>query len=188
MPSREAKEPLSDRLKRAVLKPVDADEPTGSDEPQSLEELQAAEKSADDKERIIGLTAAPVAAGIALLEVHNQLINNKAHAGTYNTLLLILFALAMAMLVGAWFRKRMVMAIAMALYGLSVVNLKLWGFGVPFILIGAWMLVRASRAHRAVKDATGGASASGPSSNGAAAPKPSKRYTPPVTKPKRSPT
>ena len=36
----------------------------------------------------------------------------------------------------------------MALYGLAVFNLHYWGFGVPFILAGAWLLVRAYRLQR----------------------------------------
>ena len=42
-----------------------------------------------------------------------------------------------------------------ALYGLAVFNLHWWGFGVPFVLVGAWYLVRAYRAQRALKEATG---------------------------------
>ena len=40
-------------------------------------------------------------------------------------------------------RKRLLVGIAMALYGLSIFNLHYWGFGIPFILGGAWYLVRA---------------------------------------------
>ncbi len=45
------------------------------------------------------------------------------------------------MLVTAYFRKRFFLGIAMALYGLSVFNLHYWGFGVPFLMVGAWLLV-----------------------------------------------
>jgi hypothetical protein len=179
-----------ERLQKAILKPVAEENAKASDDtPQkSLEELVAEEKMADDKERMLGLTAAPLAAGIALIEISNQLTHDKAHAGVYHELLLVLLALAVATLIGAWFRKRMVMAISMALFGLAIFNLHLWGFGVPFLLIGAWMLVRASRAHRAVKDATEG-KASSPSSNGVAPAKAkaSKRYTPPAAKAKKPP-
>ena len=36
----------------------------------------------------------------------------------------------------------------MALYGLSIFNLHYWGFGLPFIMVGAWYLVRAYRLSR----------------------------------------
>ena len=57
--------------------------------------------------------------------------------------------LALVMLASAWFRKRLYLGIAMALYGLSLFNLHYWGFGVPFILAGAWFLVRAYRLQQA---------------------------------------
>ena len=47
----------------------------------------------------------------------------------------------------------------MALYGLAVFNLHYWGFGVPFILVGAWLLVRAYRLQRDLREATGDAPA-----------------------------
>ena len=63
----------------------------------------------------------------------------------YTELGLVTLALALVMLGGAWFRKRLVIGIASALYGLSFFNLHYWGFGVPYIMIGAWYMVRAYR-------------------------------------------
>ena len=40
-------------------------------------------------------------------------------------------ALALVMLAAAWFRKRLFIGVASALYGLSFFNLHYWGFGVP---------------------------------------------------------
>ena len=44
----------------------------------------------------------------------------------------------------------------MALYGLTLFNLHFWGFGVPFIMCAAWLMVRAYRLHRDWREATGG--------------------------------
>ena len=68
---------------------------------------------------------------------------------------LVFLGLAAVMLVSAYFRKRLFLGIAMALYGLAIFNLHYWGFGVPFIMVGAWLLVRAYRAQRDLREATG---------------------------------
>jgi hypothetical protein len=57
----------------------------------------------------------------------------------------------------------------MALYGLSIFNLHFWGFGIPFILAGAWLLVRAYRFQQKLKEANTSTTAR----------LESKRYTPP---------
>jgi len=44
-----------------------------------------------------------------------------------SSLFLVLFGLALVSLACAWFRKRLVLGIALALYGLSVFNLHYWG-------------------------------------------------------------
>ena len=129
-----------------------------AEEPTTVAEIEAAIKRANDKERIIGLIAAPVAAAIVFLVmsslVHNDpsalLANGAANPrhtdpNVYTELGLVTLALALVMLGGAWFRKRLVIGIASALYGLSFFNLHYWGFGVPYIMIGAWYMVRAYR-------------------------------------------
>ena len=73
----------------------------------------------------------------------------------------------------------------MALYGLAVFNLHYWGFGIPFILAGAWYLVRAYRLQRDLKEATGDVPGTRPGPVGAwsdrrRATRPNKRYTPPI--------
>ena len=45
------------------------------------------------------------------------------------------------------------MGIALCLYGLAVFNLHYWGFGVPFLMAGAWYLVRAYRLQQELKRA-----------------------------------
>ena len=156
------------RFTRAIsdfaLKPsVAMENATGNDQPAqegptTVAELEAAIKRADDKERLIGLLAAPVAAAIVFLVmstlVHNDpspLLGNglpnprHVNPNIYTELGLVTLALALIMLAGAWFRKRLVIGIASALYGLSFFNLHYWGFGVPYIMIGSWYLVRAYR-------------------------------------------
>jgi len=87
-------------------------------------------------------------------------------------------------------RKRLFLGIVLALYGLAVFNLHWWGFGIPFVMGGAWLLVRTYRLQRDLKDALAGAPPRGRSGGrgggSGARPRASKRYTPP-TPPKRSP-
>lgn len=188
----EPKEPMVDRLKRLVLKPTDPDAAPSPVAPRrSVEELEAAEKSADDKERLIGLLAAPFAAAIAVI-VMSALVThdpsarladgaiNKAHVSVsiYHTLLLVLMAMSVVILALAWFRKRLYLSIVLALYGLAIFNLHYWGFGVPFVLVGAWMMVRAYRVHRDLKEATADIG-DRRMSTGMLRPHASKRYTPP---------
>src|SRR5665213_3667838 len=61
------KAPLGERLRDAIVKPVEpsaAAKAKAADEPLSVEELEDAVKYANDKERLMGLLLAPVAAAI----------------------------------------------------------------------------------------------------------------------------
>jgi hypothetical protein len=81
--------------------------------------------------------------------------------------------MSVLMLVTAMLRKRMFLGIFAALYGLAIFNLHYWGFGVPFVMVGAWLLVRSYRLQRELREATGEAPprpARTPSAN--------KRFTP----------
>jgi hypothetical protein len=133
---------LGQRLTGAMIKADSGAAP--KPEPTTVEELEEAVKRADDKERLIGLIAAPLAALIGLL-ITSSLATN-ATKGTshtaYSVLGIVLLALALGMLAMAWWRKRLYLGIVMALYGISVFNLRFWGFGVPYVLVGAWYLVR----------------------------------------------
>jgi hypothetical protein len=162
------------------------------------DELAAAVARADDKERNIGLVAAPVGAIIALV-TSADLINHAKSLGqstsTYQTLTYVLLAMAALMLATAWLRKRMPLGIVMALFGLGIFNLHYWGFGLPFLLGGAWYLTRAWRLQSKLKLAGGGSRRSygvpnGVSSNrlpsaGGVLPRPNKRYTPATAKARR---
>ena len=160
---------LGDRLRNAVLKPVDPGSVEASDEQPSVEELEAKVKSADDKERLIGLLAAPLAAAIGILVI-SALIDNDPPARLKNGQLDTAPREPVALprprrrapgpfgpdARDGHVRKRLYLGIVMALYGLAIFNLHYWGFGVPFILVSAWFLVRAYRLQRDLREATEG--------------------------------
>ena len=193
---------LTERLKDAMLKPAVQAElgpgETADQGPTTVEEIEASIARCDDKERLVGLLMAPLAAAIGLV-VTGSLIANDPKARLANgainvkhvnpTLYLELggasFVLALAMLGFAWYRKRLYLGLAMALYGLSIFNLHFWGFGVPYLLFGSWFLVRAYRLQQKLKLARGDDGTTRPGGAAGAAPRarPSKRYTPPVTGP-----
>jgi hypothetical protein len=198
---------ITGSISNFMLKPATVDQQPGDDpakdagqNPTTIPEIEAAIKRANDKERVIGLLAAPIAAAIALLVTaslvahdpsahyaNGQIDKLHVNPSLYAELCAVTVALALVMLVAAWFRKRLFVGIAMALYGLSLFNLHYWGFGIPFIMAGAWYLVRAYRLSEKLKhakaEATGGSTGYGPVSR----PQPSKRYTPP-TAPIRPPS
>jgi hypothetical protein len=186
---RQGRAPLLERLKLAMLKPQDpgqAERPV-PEPARSLEELEVANKTADDKERLVGLLAGPIAAAIgftiitALID-HDPAATlasgkpNKLHVSLslYHDLLLVLLALSVLMIVTAFWRKRLFLGIVLALYGLAVFNLHYWGFGIPFVMAGAWLLVRSYRLQQQLKAAKA-EEGDGVTSH----PRQSKRYTPP---------
>jgi hypothetical protein len=186
---------LGMRLQNAMLKPADPDKAPTPREPETAEELQAAVKSLTDKERLLGLLAAPFAAAIGLL-IGGALISNdpklpsKLHVSVslYQEAMAALVVLAVVMLASAYFRKRLYLAIVLALYGLTVFNLHYWGFGVPYLMAGSWMLVRTYRLQKSLRQATGDTSRYGPNTSGrttpypSSRPRPNRRYTPPTSR------
>jgi hypothetical protein len=184
---------LWQRLRYAMVRPDDDAADKASQPDRSPEEVQESIGRADDKERAIGLIAAPIAAFLSFLVI-GTLVHNDPPIGTksyvnpslYHTLELVLLALAVGILVSALLRKRLFLGIALALYGLAVFNLHYWGFGVPFLLGGAWYLVRAYRFNQELKR-VGGTDASSSRSQSrrvsvpsGSRPRPNKRYTPPA--------
>ena len=159
---------LRQRLRSAIFKPVN--EETSSPGPpasRSVEELESAVRSADDKERLIGLVAAPVAAAVGILVTSALIVNDppaRLRDGQLNTLHVslslyhdlgaVILVLSVLMIVTAMWRKRVYLGIVNALYGLAIFNLHYWGFGVPFIFFGAWLLLRAYRLQRDLREAT----------------------------------
>jgi len=194
--------PFGQRLRDAALKP--AEPPTAKAEPApSVADLEAAVRYADDKERVIGLVLAPLAAAIGILVV-GALISadpaatlrngkpNPHHVSIslYHEVTVVVIVLSVMILVTALLRRRLFLGLALALFGLSMVSLGYWGFGVPFVFAAAWYLVRAYRLQRDLREATGSAPGRpSPRRAGPAATGPgrgsNKRYTPP-TAPKRS--
>ena len=143
---------LSERLTRMVIKADTRPDRDVDESPQTLEEIEAQSRGLDDTERLIGLAAAPLAGLIAILVVSSYGSKGQTHATSVDSsLFLALFGLALVALACAWFRKRLFLGIVLALYGLSVFNLHYWGFGVPFLLIGSWYLVRAYRIQQKLK-------------------------------------
>lgn len=178
---------LRQTLSRWLLKPPDPSAPARPvPANRSVEDLEDEARYADDKERMVGLLAAPVAAGIgfAVARYAHGTLTSKSE------MLVVAVVLALGMLAFAWFRKRLFLGITMALYGLSVFSLGYWGFGVPFVLFAAWLLVRAYRVQRDLHEATGtlpsgGKGRSGGTASARFAPDASKRYTPPGAPRKR---
>lgn len=187
------RETLRERVTRLMLKsgPSHEAKPGPFDELHTVDEIEPVVKRATDSERLVGLVAAPLAGMIALIVTGSLIANDpKAHLanGALNKLHVnpslyveiggVALLLAVLMLAFAWFRKRVYLAVVTVLYGLSIFNLKFWGFGLPFILVGAWLLVRAYRLNTKLKQAreAGG----GPPSTRAPGSKaaPNKRFTP----------
>jgi hypothetical protein len=201
-----SKATLVERFKEAVVKPVEpsaAAKAKAADAPMSIEELEDAVANADDKERLVGLLLAPVAAALGIIIINvliaddparllkNGALNPKhVDPSTYHDLAIVLLVLTVLMLGTAFYRKRLFLGIVMALYGLAIFNLHYWGFGVPYILAGAWLLVRAYRLSRELKEANGelpGQRAARNRAANTARPRQNKRYTPPSSPPKRTP-
>jgi len=182
------------RLRYTMVRPDDDRSGSAAAEDRPADEVRDSIKRADDKERAVGLIAAPVSAAISFIVI-TALINRNSGpsathytpASTYHELLLVLLGLGVLMLVTAFLRKRLFLAISLALYGVALFQLGWLGFAVPFVLAGAWYLVRSYRLQQELKRAEPGDSSvvrsKGTSSSAArTAPRPrqNKRYTPPA--------
>ena len=201
------KPPLGERLRRAALKPAEPDhapKAPGSVEHLSVEELEHRIKYADDKERLVGLLAAPFAAIIGLI-IHSDLIARdhvvrlkggrlgyQTNPAYYHDMLLVLLVLSVLMVATAWFRKRLFLGVVLVLYGITVFNLRhYFGFAIPYVLAAAWLLVRSFRLQQQLREATTGASGGQRVNRGggrrtSAPPGSSKRYTPPTNQPRQA--
>lgn len=199
------KEPLGDRVRRTFLKPESEDSKARATapppKPASKEELEREVKTADDKERLVGLIAAPIAAAIGLLVIDSLVSANppaftNGHANTahvnpsiYSGLTLVVLVLSLGILVAALMRKRVILGVILALYGITIFNLHYWGFAIPFVIAAAWYLVRSYRINRDLKEASGlGPSSARPSAGQARNTdrQPNKRYTRPASQRRRS--
>jgi len=174
-----------ERVKFALVRPPDDDARVTKPDERSAGEIEASIRTADVKERAIGLIAAPLAAVIGIAISSASIDYAKTHHQSltvYDELTYVILGLSVLMLATAWWRKRLFLGITMALYGLAVFNLHYWGFGIPFLLAGSWYLVRAYRLQQALKRAQGGTAPARrtTTTTSAARPRPSKRYTPPT--------
>jgi hypothetical protein len=185
----QGKPSLTVRLREAVMRPEDRDERQKARGAYELSgrELEIEEKRVNDKERAIGLLVGPLATLIAFLVIHELVASdpparlsdgaiNRLHVNvsTYSDLFLVLIVLSFGISAMALWRRRLYLGIVTSLYGLSIFNLHYWGFGVPFVMVGAWYLVRAYRLRRNLREST---ASSAPSI--ASRPRSNKRYTPP---------
>jgi hypothetical protein len=190
---------LFERLRYTMVKPDDSGKVKEEEPQMSREEVEAAIARADDKERNIGFVAAPLGAIITLF-ISADLIHHAQQTGqstsVYQTLTFVLLGMCALMLLGSWLRKRLILGIVLALFGLGIFNLHYWGFGVPFLMAGSWYLVRAWRLNSKLKLAGGGSGRTygppnskvtprGLPSAGGKLPRPNKRYTPATAKVKR---
>jgi len=179
------------RMKYTLVRPDD-DEATPSTDDRSADELEAAMRNADDRERAIGLIAAPVSAAISFGVITALIDRDRtpgakvvASVSTLHELLLVLLALSVLMIVTALWRKRLFLGLVLAIYGVSLFQLGWLGFAIPFVLAGAWYIVRQFRLQQAFRRKTEGSGrppspkGNGRSSNGSR-PRPNKRYTPPT--------
>jgi hypothetical protein len=174
------------RLKYTFVQPDDSPDDKGAVDDRTVEELQDAMGRSDDKERAIGLVAAPLAAIVGIIISSATIQNAKDHHNSttvYVELTYVILIMAVLILVSSLLRKRLFQGVTMALFGLAVFNLRFWGFGVPFLLAGAWYLVRAYRLQQALKRAE--AADAPPRPKGASRPdtprpRSNKRYTPPT--------
>ena len=135
------------RLKYTMVQPDDDPSEGPPADERTAEELEAAIRRSDDKERTIGLVAAPIAAIVGLIISSASVNYAKTHnqsVGVYNTLTYVLLGLSVLILVSSMLRKRMFQGITLALYGLAIFQLHYTyvGFAAPFILAGSWYLVR----------------------------------------------
>jgi hypothetical protein len=190
-------QPIGDWMRSTFLKPEDPAVTAAKKKPAAaplpLDELEATIKRADDKERGIGLIAGPIGAAIGFMVVHTLVANDPpqylkggvldklyVNPSLYDEALLVFLGLSLLIVVFSLLRKRLLIGLATALYGVSIFNFHYWGFGIPFAICGAWYIVRAYRLHRDYRLATGDlpSAAGGRSSSQASARVANKRYTP----------
>jgi hypothetical protein len=177
-----------ERLKYSMVRPDDDPKDVKEQEIRPVGEIEAEISRSNDKERVIGLIAAPVAAIVGLVISSASVNYARSHnesVGVYEKLTYVLLGLAILILLTSWLRKRLFQGITLALFGLAIFQLhySYVGFAAPFILFGAWYLMRAYRLQQELKraEAAGPGAPRPKASPSAAAPRPrrNKRYTPP---------
>lgn len=107
-------------------------------------------RRADDRERLAGVVAAPVAALIDFVVVGVLAARDRsAQLGVavtrYEELEVVLLVVAVGILASAVGRRRVPLGAALGLQGLALFDLRFWGFAIPFVAAGAWLVARAYR-------------------------------------------
>lgn len=179
---------LGERLQQRFLRPAKPGEADGWEIPTGVAELEEANRRASDKERLVGAFGAPLGAAIAILVVrtlvsrdpsqylaNGQLNPKHVSVNLYGEDLVVLLVLSLVILGFSMWRKRLPMALGLALFGLTIFNLHYWGFGIPYILAAAWLLVRTYRLSHALKVENGVYG----TIEHPGRPRSNKRYTPP---------
>jgi hypothetical protein len=179
---------LWERVKYSLVEPDDDRGARKETQPdRSVEEIREDLRRSNDKERTIGFVVAPVAAIVAITISSASINYARTHhqdVHVYNELTFVLLGLSALILVASMLRKRLFQGITIALFGLALFQLhySYVGFAAPFILVGAWYMVRVYRLQQELRrseaDAGGRARRSVSPSRGSG-PRPSKRYTPP---------
>jgi hypothetical protein len=178
-----------ERIKYTLVRPDDDPSDRAAADDRSAEELRQVIHRSDDKERNIGLVAAPIAAVVGIAISTASINYAKTHHQSvriYDELTYVLLGLAVLIMVASLLRKRLFQGITLALFGLAVFQLHYTyvGFAAPFILAGAWYMVRVYRLQQALRRAEDGEGRSPVKAqtrpNGVARPRPNKRYTPPT--------
>ena len=112
---------------------------------------------ADDRERLAGVVAAPLAAlldfvVVGVLAARDRIAHLGVPATRYEELEVVLLVLTAGILASAVLRRRVLLGAALGLQGLALFDLRFWGFAVPFVAAGAWLLARAYRSREAAPD------------------------------------
>ena len=163
----------------------------------------------DDKERRFAMLAAPLGGVLAIVLTLITLHNDPVGKGHESTSIITLdgglsIAFAICLFATAWFRRRSLTAFALLFLGYS---LGLIGIGIPFLILGGYLLFRAwriqkiltsrgvnPRSRQAARPADGRASPRSQTVNqkgkkdtksGSSRPVQNKRYTPPKPAPKQ---
>lgn len=111
----------------------------------------------EDRERLAGMVAAPLAALVDFVVVGVLAARDRtAHLGTpvtrYEELEVVLLVLTAGLLASALLRRRVPLGAALCLQGLALFDLRFWGFAIPFVAAGAWLLARAYRSRDTAAD------------------------------------
>ncbi len=151
---------LWERMKYTLVRPDDepSERSSPADDRHGRRAPGAIHRS-DDKERAIGLWRRRSPPSSASLSVTRSINNARTHHQSVEPPTsgspIVLLGLAVLILVSSLLRKRLFQGITLALFGLAVFQLHYTyiGFAAPFILAGAWYLVRAYRLQQALKQA-----------------------------------